>query len=979
MPPPSPFLDSVREACRPAVWTQAVKLARGDAVQFDKSTADEVVARVRTPGRAIAPTVVLYPEGAEWTCDCDAPTDPCAHVAAATIVWHRVRESGEASGAADKPRARLSYRFYRPAPATLALDRFVVHPDGSEQRLERPLASIVAASEQPSTLTPTQDDLAIDRVLGAQSRGTLALSRIGYVLDTLASADDVRFEGQSIRTSGQAVVPKAVVRDAPAGGVVLSVEADPSISEVVAPGVALSDGTLRPLSATDLTGVRLERLPLRRTFSRAELGELATKVLPGLDGKSDLRIETDRLPERGRAVLPRIDFEISWREQALDVLPLLVYGAPVQARIDAGRLVHLQGTVPRRDEAAEHDLCDRLRSELNLVPGRRVRFEGLEATRLVARLRDWQKKEDPEKRVEAIHQRALVPRVVIDGDRLTVNFELESDGESKREPRGASAEAVLGAFQLGLDVVALESGGWAPLPVEWLTRHAGLITEILDARQPDGKLPSATLPMVAELCSELGDPPPPRFSELVPLLGDFRGLPEAELPEDLRAVLRPYQRQGVNWLSFLDRAGLGAVLADDMGLGKTLQALCAARGKTLIVAPRSVVYNWLDEIARFLPLHRSELYHGAGRKLGDADFVVTTYAILRLDIDTLAARRWDTVVLDEAQAIKNPDSQVARAAYRLDAGFRMSLSGTPIENRLEELYSQMHFTNRGLLGSRADFAHRYEEPILAGDAAATARLRRRIRPFVLRRLKSSVAPELPARTDVVLHVELEEQERSFYEAVHAATKRDVVEKLGQGASMLAVLEALLRLRQAACHPALVPGAPARLASSSKLERLVDSLSDAVADGHKALVFSQWTSLLDLVEPLLEDQQLRFTRLDGSTRDRAGVVQSFQSAEGPPVLIASLKAGGTGLNLTAADHVFLLDPWWNPAAEDQAADRAHRIGQQRPVFVYRLVAKDTIEERILALQERKRALAAAALEDGALAAQLTKEDLLELLS
>ena len=335
-------------------------------------------------------------------------------------------------------------------------------------------------------------------------------------------------------------------------------------------------------------------------------------------------------------------------------------------------------------------------------------------------------------------------------------------------------------------------------------------------------------------------------------------------------------------------------------------------------------------------------------------------------------------MLDEAQAIKNPDSQVARAAYGLSGAFRLSLSGTPIENRLDELWSQMHFVNRGLLGGRRDFAERYERPMLAGDAAVTERLRRRIRPFVLRRLKREVATELPPRTDAILYCELDTDERSIYDAVRLAARADVVKQLTEGGSVMAMFEALLRLRQAACHAGLLPGRHAE--TSSKVEALCDALEDAVADGHKALVFSQWTSLLDRVEPQLESRAIAFTRLDGSTRDRGAVVDGFQDPAGPPVLLISLKAGGTGLNLTAADHVFLLDPWWNPAVEEQAADRAHRIGQDRPVMVYRLVAKDTVEERVLELQRRKRQIADSALggAEQAGGTAITRDDILALL-
>jgi len=301
----------------------------------------------------------------------------------------------------------------------------------------------------------------------------------------------------------------------------------------------------------------------------------------------------------------------------------------------------------------------------------------------------------------------------------------------------------------------------------------------------------------------------------------------------------------------------------------------------------------------------------------------------------------------------------------------MALTGTPVQNRLDELWSQLHFTNRGLLGGRRDFDERSARPIAAGDAAATERLRARIRPFILRRLKREVAPELPPRTDVVLHAVLEEEDQQLYQALRAATREDVVRRLQAGGSVLAALEALLRLRQAACHRALVPGQEAQ--TSPKLELLLEMLDEVLAEGHKALVFSQWTSFLDLIEPHLASAHVRFGRLDGSTRDRARVVSEFQDAAG------SLTAGGLGLNLTAADHVFILDPWWNPAVEDQAADRAHRIGQERPVMVYRLVARDTVEERILALQAKKRELSEAALGAAERASAVTREDLLELLA
>jgi superfamily II DNA or RNA helicase len=778
-----------------------------------------------------------------------------------------------------------------------------------------------------------------------------------------------------------------VVEDGPQGSFVLKVEADPAVTEVVALGVARVDGVLRPLGETATTGERLERLPLVRSFSRNEEAELVTRVIPELEKKIEVTIRAKRLGKKSVNVRPRIMMDLSHHGHTLSVLPLLVYGDPPIARIDADTVVSLGGGVPVRRQDQERALVQRLRAELDLLPGRRVHFDGTDAAKFAARLRDFQDLLGEHEHAEVFEGRSLAPRIVVDEEgHFDIVFE-HADGsagsdDGKPEVRKrAESSLVLRAWRDGLDIVPLEDGGWAPLPADWLALHGSRVADLLAARDPDTKtLPRASLVDLGALCDALDAPRPIIVDKLAPLIDGFEGIPHATLPANLVATLRDYQIRGFDWLSFLRGAGLGGVLADDMGLGKTLQTICAipeAPARTLVVCPKSVVYNWQAEIERFRPGLSVAVYHGP-RRIFDrsAAVTLTTYAVLRLDAEKLAAEAWDTVVLDEAQAIKNESSQTARAAFDLKAGFRVALSGTPVENRLEELWSVMHFANPGLLGGRSSFHDRYASPIAVGDVAAAQRLRAKIRPVLLRRMKREVLPELPPRTDSVLHVELEDTERVVYDTVRAAARKELASKLAEGAGVLAALEALLRLRQAACHPSLVPGQKAE--TSSKIEALLGALEEAAADGHKALVFSQWTSLLDLVEPHLQAAGVRFTRLDGSTRDRGAVVTEFQDPDGPPVLLASLKAGGTGLNLTAADHVFLLDPWWNPAAEDQAADRAHRIGQDRPVIVYRMVARDTVEERILALQERKRGLADVALGDANHAAGITREELLALL-
>jgi SNF2 family DNA or RNA helicase len=557
----------------------------------------------------------------------------------------------------------------------------------------------------------------------------------------------------------------------------------------------------------------------------------------------------------------------------------------------------------------------------------------------------------------------IEPHVRIDGRRLELDF-----GD-------VDAETVIDAWQAEQSMVPLRGGGWSPLPTDWLQKHGQLLIDLLGARTADGTVARHATFALAELAENLDQPAPPDLAKLRGLLDDFTSLPEPVLPRDLTADLRPYQKVGVQWLSFLREAGLGGILADDMGLGKTVQALAAIERPALVVCPTSVLDNWRAETARFRPAWRVSVYHGTERELDDADLTITSYALLRLDADVLENKRWRSIVLDEAQAIKNPESQVAQAAMRLQGDFKLALTGTPVENRLDELWSELHFTNPGLLGGRRDFQERTALPVARGERGAVERLRSRIRPFVLRRRKGDVAPELPPRTEMVLKCTLGPAERAVYDAVRASGQREYVEAV-QAGNMLGALEILLRLRQAACHTGLVPGQDDP-PSSSKLELLREVLEEIVSEGHRALVFSQWTSLLDRVEPVLEEAGLDRVRLDGSTRDRAAVVQSFQAPDGPPVFLLSLKAGGVGLNLTAADHVILLDPWWNPAVEDQAADRAHRIGQDKPVLVLRLVAENTVEERLLALQDKKRSLVEAALGEADRAAQVTKEDLLSL--
>jgi SNF2 family DNA or RNA helicase len=471
----------------------------------------------------------------------------------------------------------------------------------------------------------------------------------------------------------------------------------------------------------------------------------------------------------------------------------------------------------------------------------------------------------------------------------------------------------------------------------------------------------------------------------------------AKKPRGLKGTLRPYQEQGLSWLKFIHDIGSGGVLADDMGLGKTLQTIALLLSvkqeeksvKALIVAPTSVVTNWVREIERFAPTLTVALWHGQQRKeqqdeLETADVIITSYALLRRDEEMLKELDLTYAILDEAQHIKNPMSATAAAAKRLRAKRRLALTGTPIENRLSEIWSIFDFVSPGLLGPLNKFEERFARPIADGDHKTAARLRATIHPFILRRTKSEVAKDLPEKIEMDQICDLAGEQKSLYTQVVREVRAQImgdVERLGVSGAHIQILAGLTRLRQAACDPRLL-GLPRPFSDedSGKLIALRELVEECEAGGHKVLVFSQFVTMLQLIKNALDKDGITYEYLDGSTKDRPERVDRFQNDPGCTVFLISLKAGGTGLNLTAADTVIHFDPWWNPAVEDQATDRAHRIGQTKVVTAYRLVAAGTIEEKILQLKAKKRELVSSVLtEDAGGAKKLTKSDLDELFS
>ena len=470
-----------------------------------------------------------------------------------------------------------------------------------------------------------------------------------------------------------------------------------------------------------------------------------------------------------------------------------------------------------------------------------------------------------------------------------------------------------------------------------------------------------------------------------------RGLVPASLPPGFCAELRPYQAQGVAWLDLLRESGLGGVLADDMGLGKTVQilaliALEKSRGNliepALVVAPTSLMTNWFNEAQKFAPELKVLVLHGADRKgkfdsISEHDLVLTTYPLIARDKEILFARDWHMAILDEAQTVKNPDAATTRLIRDLKAKHRFCLTGTPMENHLGELWSIMSFANPGYLGEKSAFSRQWRTPIeKRADAARAAVLARRVKPFLLRRTKAEVAAELPPKTEILETIVLEDRQRDLYDSIRlsmSAKVRNAIAARGLAKSHIVVLEALLRLRQVCCDPALLKLDDGVERPSAKLDRLMEMVLELLSEGRKIIVFSQFTSMLALVRTRLDAERIRYSVLTGETLDRKGAIETFQGGA-TDVFLVSLKAGGVGLNLTAADTVIIFDPWWNPAVEQQAIDRAHRIGQDKALFVYRLVAAGTVEEKMDELKARKRALADSLFDrDGRIGSALTEED------
>jgi hypothetical protein len=711
---------------------------------------------------------------------------------------------------------------------------------------------------------------------------------------------------------------------------------------------------------------------------------LDTKFLPKLELDEPLRFEE-------RQVTPRLTLRITQNraasgEDQFTGTVLYDYGAGWSAEPPSGRGVWLPGdrVFLLRDPASEASAREQLRQAGLRPAGLHWSLNPKTMPRAVRHLlhAGWHVEADGKAFRRSTNTRVEVSSGI---DWFELRGEIDYGGISAKLPD------LLAALRRGDMMVRLGDGSFGMLPEEWMSRFAPIANlgtraeDHLRFRQNQAGLLDAMLAAQPEVqVDEV-------FERARQRLRDFKEVAAAPQPEGFHGHLRDYQREGLGWMHFLREFGFGGCLADDMGVGKTAQVLAlfeerrmAGKGPSLVVAPKSLMFNWRAEAARFTPDLRV-LEHTGGLRdtalIAEHDLVLTTYGTLLRDAPALSEIDFDYVVLDEAQAVKNASTASAKAVRLLRGENRLALSGTPVENHLGELWSLFEFLNPGMLGEAKMLQMTGG---LARNPGEDARklLAQALRPLILRRTKQQVARELPEKTEQTIFCELEGAQKKQYDDLRRHYRETLLSRVdtqGMGRAKLGVLEALLRLRQAACHPGLLD-AKRTDEGSAKIDTLLDQLDEVRQEGHKALVFSQFTSLLSILRRRLDAAGIRYEYLDGQTRDRQQHVEAFQNDPGCGLFLISLKAGGLGLNLTAAEYVFLLDPWWNPAVESQAIDRAHRIGQTRPVFAYRLIARDTVEEKVLELQKTKRDLADAILgEDNSLIRDLKREDLELLLS
>lgn len=950
------------------MWSNAVAMARRKIFFAEKIEDSGYKVQLRDQSEGLNPTVELFVEDEDWTCTCGG-ADPCVHVAASAISIKRHLDAGEGLPGTEKEVAQIVYEWYE-IDDDLHLRRKLSY-EGREEVLHVSLFTLASGKMAELNVIPTQLDLKVEKCIddldnypNLKSRQTL-LREMSQI-----EVEKVFYQGKPIKSDAS---PMGLIAEVSDDGqeLTLHLRQSPEVVCFYKNGWARTEEDIHPLLIPDLGNEFRSYINKPQVFRGESRVDVLTRVLPELENLriTVLRQNESRTTSSSLVAMPLSVVLVTERQddESVTVVPRLAYGKPPVAIIK-NAMAHLidsqEQSYPKRFLDKERQTVDEAWQKSQLRVDEKITLNGLKDMDQAVKLRSLGLREVGEALSQFKVMGTLDPELAFKEEgELEVQFTFAG--------RRIKAEDVLSAYAKGEKFVKESSGSWLQIPVAWCDEYANSVLDILEGQKDNSHVSVVDSLKKVDLANKLGleSPEPIKVDqERV-----SRALAIKQVKPRVKAKLRSYQETGILFLERLKEAGLGALLADDMGLGKTLQALSVLEPQSLVVVPTSLISNWQEEARKFRPDLEVSLYHGPKRELMLQTVVITTYGILRSDIDVLSKSTWNVVVLDESQNIKNPQSQTAIAACKVPSKFKLALSGTPIENRLEELWSQFHFILPGYLSSLTRFKK------LTRNMKFLENLKQQVSPFLLRRLKEDVAKDLPPREEFVQFVDFSEEEKKTYSSYLNAGRKEVVEKLDSGASVMDVLPLITKLRQISCEPRLCGIETDQL--SSKTQVIVDRARDIHQSDHKVLIFSQWTQYLDIIGAQLQTDEVPYFRIDGSTKasDRQQMVQKFQSDEGTRVFLLSLKAGGVGLNITAADYVLIADPWWNPAVEKQAQDRAHRIGQTRTVFVNKLITKNSIEEGILKLQKRKAKLSDELIEVQELseAGTLTAEDILGL--
>ncbi|MBP9706031.1 MAG: DEAD/DEAH box helicase [Oligoflexales bacterium] len=988
------FYTGLQEECPPAIWSLGVQLNRSKLVVWDQYKDGDYFFKIAQADASVSAAVTLNPETGDWYCDlplCEKryKNHPCPHVVAALLFLKTQNYQVPRGKSIANSLAQINYRFSVNAANQLCLTRFLIQEGQSEFIISSTISSYQSGRLAAPKFLADRIDTNVDQLIFG-----LVASEINHkiwrkIFELLAEKTDLFFNEkkvflvQNIPTyTGKVEKIDTTYK--------LTIERNPQIVSLFENGAALLlDGSLASIRLPDFNLFDKKYLLEASLFSQKEVAFLFGELLPKIE-KSGIAISQNLQRQVSiEQVEVYLAAEVQKDSEHMQLVLRIYYGDPPLARWENDQLrTESPDNIPLRNPLAEKQLLQKIENlqfEINKI----YKFSPPEAIAVLGKLKAagvylkgaaadyfWAGELSPYLE-DRENGKTLELKFLLEAKHSLASVAAHSDVDKQRY----DIAEIFQAWRSGKNYVPLFKGGFARIPEKWLESYSEIFSDLKSGENKLDleKISSSKKLLLTDWYLKEGKLLPRSLVASANLLLNTPiEISDYEKP-NLSVELRAYQLYGFAWLSRHREIGSGALLADDMGLGKTLQAISAIKGNTLIVAPRSLLFNWQSEIQRFRPELRVALYHGKNRQLfEDKNVVVTSYATLRLDLEKFVEKKWDLIILDEAQVIKNPQSLTSQSIFELAADSRFALTGTPIENNLEELWSLFRFLNPGLLGSLKEFQKNYLQDSGSDFSAnsgtsAFEDLKKKIRPFILRRLKREVLSELPEKTELTLYIELSDQEKQIYDSLLQQDVSELKRRLAEGKGMIEALELILRLRQAACHPALLPGHKGFI-GSSKVDALIARLLSMVANEQKGLVFSQWTGLLDLIGEELTQRGMNYLRLDGQTKNRAELVEQFQNKTDAKIFLISLKAGGLGLNLTAAEHVFIFDPWWNPAVEDQAGDRAHRLGQTQKVMVHRLVARGTIEEGILQLQESKRQLMSEILGDEEDSGQQTQSHL-----